>query len=134
MIFIKLPHIGFIDLEMVPDDLEDIVKVSFEKFSEETHRDMIFKDKLLYIDRLRNDWIGFKETPYDIFAKVLGENARQIILLNQPQVDMFELMEEAARRTKRDFEREYSEDENLNDEVKRVLVRIITVVMNYEVE
>lgn len=135
---IKLPHIDPVDTLKPPCDLSDRVSYSFTKFTELTHPDYTYEDKLLYLDNLR----GF-------LHPVNAEDSVKNLILDVAEFELDEygelpdkddfwdlgFMAECYRKGDKTFRAVYERTSHRdNEKTLKVIFEIIKVVTNWEAE
>lgn len=138
---IMLPRNVEINIFNLPDDFESIVRETFAKFTEEIAADYRFCDKLAYIDRL----IGrLTDNQYaekcvdnlvtDRFEYEWKENGE---LLCEDDIYCREFMEdcfEAGKTSQKLYQHFGQDDHHIYDQIQKVIVQIIKIIINYEEE
>ena len=144
---IELPWIKPFDTLALPDDFEEQVKESFEKFTAGTRTDYTWKDKMLYISHLplifkdaidlSEDTIAEKEVRDSIHYELDRKLDEEDDVLDRDDIYSFEFMCQCFRdgmnymRPLGDYE-PYSSSKN--DETQKAMFRIMQIVVNFEPE
>lgn len=136
---IKLPRDLLVDIFNLPNNFEEQVKEKFAEYTRETSKDYRDCDRLSFIDCCVRCINGNKES-YDVvddkvkdFVSFQWEEHRQ--LDNSDDVYSFAFMEECYTEGLRDAKLcSYfgSDDHHVYDQIRKVLVKVIRAVMNYE--
>lgn len=136
---VKLPREIEVDIFNLPEDFEEQIKESFEGYTEETAKEYRYCDKLGYIDRCIEYLNGGKHSDDIVNEMVEGRILCQWReygeLINEDDVYCFEFMENCYNRGREDAELYShfgSDDHHIYDQIQKVLVKVITIVMNYE--
>ena len=134
---IKLPHIEAIDTLNLSEDFDEKVKYSFQKFTEETNKDYVDEDKLLFLDRLRTSYVGLLNAGAEM-EDILSENIVTQIedgdFPDKSEYFCFEYMVYCYERGRNDsnFRRKnYEKYDSKNKETIKVIAQIIRIVMNW---
>ena len=135
---IRLPYIESIETEQLPNNFEELVKISFTKFTEGTNKDYTFEDKLLYLDNMRKYYLrGYTDTNFEI-TKLLGENYRYQLdeygtTLEKEEVLSTEFMEHCFDKGFMPFRDSWDKwSSSRNDNIHKVILKIIEIVVNFE--
>lgn len=142
---IRLPRNLEIDINNMPDDFDDIIRKAFRDYTEGTHEDYRYCDKLSFIDRCVE--LLHRDTDADTEIKnlILERTEYELDEYDDfPEKDEFwsmDFMCECYDKGKKDsqmYSTYYSErecinkcDKHLNDKIMKLLVRIIKIVINY---
>lgn len=138
---INLPRGLEVDIFNLPEDFKEMIEQAFREYTDGTAKDYTYVDKLGFIDRCieylngnkdSNDIINdmVKETmctSWDEYGKIVSED----------DIYNIEFMEQCyskgieAARLESYFG---TDDHHIYEQIQKVLVRIITIVMNYEDE
>lgn len=138
---VKLPRGIEVDIFDLPEDFEEQVKESFRGYTEETAKEYRYCDKLGYIDCCIKHLNGGKRSD-DIVnelveGRILYEWRENGEIITEDDIYCFEFMEECCNRGKEDARlcsHFGSDDHHIYDQIQKVLVKLITIVMNYEEE
>ena len=136
---IKLPRGIEVDIFNLPEDFEEQIKESFKGYTEETAKEYRYCDKLEYIDCCVRYLNNCKDTDDVVNEMVEGcilyewrENGE---IIQKDDVYCFEFMNDCYNRGNEDaklYSRFGSDDHHICDQIQKVLVKVITIVMNYE--
>ncbi len=135
----ELPRGLIVDTNNIPDDFEDQVKKVFEEYTECTHRDYTYQDKLLFIDVcvhiLHGDLdkdVAVMEHMKDTFEYQVSECGT---FPNESDFLSIEFMEscydEGVKSQKLYFSPSCG-DEHEIEKIMKILIRIIRSVLDYE--
>lgn len=137
---IELPRGVVVDVFNLPDDFEERITESFKGYTEETEKEYRYCDKLGYIDCCVQHLNGDNKNPCDIVNdivenRILYEWREYREIIKESDVycvefgyDCYQKGEENARLYS-DFG---SDDHHIYDQIQKVLVKVIKIVMNYE--
>jgi hypothetical protein len=135
---IRLPRGVEVDIFNLPDNFEEVVKKSFSEFTEGTHEDYTYQDKLAYIDRFIEKLSKYEDVGSEVDKIVKDKFAYEWStgeLLQEEDVYCYEFMQccySVGRENQRLYQHFGKQDHHIYDQIMRVLVRVITIVMNYE--
>lgn len=136
---IKLPRGIEVNIFNLPEDFEQQVTESFRGYTEETAKEYRYCDKLGYIDCCVRHLNGDKQS-----GDVVNENVERRILhywrecgeiIDENDVYCFEFMEdcyEAGKEDTRLCSHFRNDDHHIYDQIQKVLVEVIKIVMSYE--
>lgn len=136
---IKLPRGIEVNIFNLPEDFEQQVTESFRGYTEETAKEYRYCDKLGYIDCCVRYLNGDKQS-----EDVVNENVERCILhqwreygeiIDENDVYCFEFMEdcyEAGKEDTRLCSHFRNDDHHIYDQIQKVLVEVIKIVMSYE--
>ena len=133
---IYLPHIDLIDTDRLPENLEELVKQSFEKFTYGTRKEYQFEDKLLYLDNLRSYYTNRSNTT-DAVEDLIKESVMyQLVeygeMPSTEEILSVEFMERCYEAGFRPFRSEYDPASSSgNKQIMRTIYRIIKAVIEY---
>ena len=136
---IKLPRGIEVDIFNLPEDFEEQIKESFRGYTEETAKEYRYCDKLGYIDCCI-EYLNGGNRSDDIVnemveGRILYEWRENREIIDEDDVYSFEFMEDCYDRGKKDaklYSHFGSDDHHIYDQIQKVLVKVITIVMNYE--
>ena len=138
---VELPRGVVVDIFNLPDDFEEQIIESFEGYTAETAKEYRYCDKLGYIDccvRHLNDDKSSDDIVNDMVEnRILYEWRENGEIIQEDDVYSFEFMEDCYNRGKEDarlYSHFGSDDHHIYDQIQKVLVKVITIVMNYEEE
>ena len=126
---VKLPRGIEVDIFDLPEDFEEQIKESFRGYTEETAKECRYCDKLGYIDCCIKHLNGGKRSD-DIVnemveGRILYEWRENGEIIEEDDIYCFEFMEDC-------YDNFGSDDHHIYDQIQKVLVKVITIVMNYE--
>lgn len=136
---IKLPRGIEVNIFNLPEDFEQQVTESFRGYTEETAKEYRYCDKLGYIDCCVRHLNGDKQSD-----DVVNKNVERRILhywreygeiIDENDVYCFEFMEdcyEAGKEDTRLCSHFRNDDHHIYDQIQKVLVEVIKIVMSYE--
>lgn len=138
---VELPRGIEVDIFNLPEDFEEQVKESFRGYTEETAKEYRYCDKLGYIDCCIKYLNGGKHSD-DIVnemveGRILYEWRESGEIITEDDIYCFEFTEECYDRGKEDARlcsHFSSDDHHIYDQIQKVLVKVITIVMNCEEE
>lgn len=137
--YIYLPYVTLIDPEDPPEDLKELVERSFERFSRDTNKEYLYNDKLLYLDHVRKCCIGIPETTdsedavLNLIANDVKEKIRGGDALDKDDYFSLSFLTECYDAGFYPFYKDYiPHNKQANERMKQMIVKIITIVMNYE--
>lgn len=119
---VKLPRGIEVDIFNLPEDFEEQIKESFRGYTEETAKEYRYCDKLGYIDCCIKHLNGGKRSDNIVSEMVEGR------ILHEWR-ENGEIIEEDDARLYSHFG---SDDHHIYDQIQKVMVKVITIVMNYE--
>lgn len=133
---IKLPWIEPIDSLQIPDNFDELVKKSFEKFTEGTREEYRFEDKLLYLDNLRKHYISKKTAREAVEQLILETTMYQLDeygeMPDKDEILSVEFMEHCYDEGFRPYRQEYEMDSSsANKTTLKVILKIIQVIVDY---
>lgn len=136
---IELPRGVIVDVFNLPKDFEDQIIESFKGYTAETAKEYRYCDKLGYIDccvqHLNGDKCSYDIVDKMVEGRILYEWREYGEIIEKDDVYCFEFMEECYDRGKKDARlcsHFGSDDHHIYDQIQKVLVKVITIVMNYE--
>ncbi len=136
---VKLPRGIEVDIFNLPEDFEEQIKESFRCYTEETAKEYRYCDKLGYIDCCIKHLNGGKCSD-DIVNEMVEERIvyewrENGEIITEDDIYCFEFMENCYGRGKDDARlcsHFGSDDHHIYDQIQKVLVKVIAIVMNYE--
>lgn len=138
---ITLPQGVEIDVFNLPENFKEIVEKTFAEFSECTVKEYRYCDKLLYIDCLIQKINGVKNSSCavdDIVCERLEYEWKENRNLNNENEiysdEFMELCYESGQRSARLYSHYGLKDKHIYEQVQKVIVKIITIIMNYNEE
>lgn len=136
---VKLPRGIKVDIFDLPKDFEEQIKDSFRGYTEETAKEYRYCDKLGYIDccirHLNGDKCSDDIVNEMVEGRILYEWRENGEIIEEDDIYCFEFMEDCYGRGKEDaslYSHFGSDDHHIYDQIQKVLVKVITIVMNYE--
>ena len=138
---VELPRGIEVDIFDLPEDFEEQIKESFKGYTAETAKEYRYCDKLGNIDCCIKYLNGGKHSD-DIVnemveGRILCEWRENGEIITEDDIYCLEFMEECYNRGKEDARlcsHFCSDDHHIYDQIQKVLVKVITIVMNYEEE
>ena len=136
---IELPRGVVVDVFNLPDDFEERIIKSFKDYTAEMEKEYRYRDKLTYIDCCVQHLNGDNKNPYDIVNdivenRILYEWREYREIIKESDVycvdfgyDCYQKGEENAKL----YSHFGSDDHYIYDQIQQVLVKVITIVMNY---
>lgn len=138
---INLPRGLEVDIFNLPDDFKEQVEEAFEEYTYETAKAYMHVDKLGFIDRCVEYLNGDKDSDDVVNSLVeeamIAEWRNNGEIIEEDDIYSIDFMEDCYRKGKEDAKLNShfgTEDHHIYDQIQKVLVRIITIVMNYEDE
>ena len=144
---VKIGHGLKVDIYHLPENFEDLVKKDFAKFTSGTAKEFMFSDKLNYIDMvvaqindLEDPESGVTELLVDEFERVWSEDNDMISFEDISNKDFLETCYKVGQQSQK-LNLSYFRKKNSSkahhvlddfDEIQKFLVKVITIVMNYE--
>ena len=136
---VKFPRGIKVDIFDLPKDFEEQIKASFRGYTEETTKEYRYCDKLGYIDccisHLNGDKCSDDIVNEMVEGRILYEWRENGEIIEEDDIYCFEFMEDCYDRGKKDaslYSHFGSDDHHIYDQIQKVLVKVITIVMNYE--
>ena len=137
---IILPRGLEVDLDNIPEDLEEQVQKCFSEYTRGTRPDFMYHDKLLFIDRMAERAHRAKDTDdavadamkgyLEYKVKEYGEIPDTSDYLN---IEFMEHCYNLGQRSTRLYDHEFIKDQgNYDDRIMKVLCRAVKAVMDYE--
>lgn len=136
---VKLPRGIEVDIFNLPEDFEEQIKESFRGYTAETAKEYRYCDKLGYIDyciRYLNGNVDSDDAVNGMIEeRILREWRENGEIIDEDDIYSFEFMEDCYDRGKEDARLDShfgSDDHHIYNQIQKVLVKVITIVMNYE--
>ena len=136
---IRLPRGLEVDIFNLPEDFKEQVEQAFEKYTSGTAKAYMYADKLGFVDRCIEFLNGDKDSD-DVVNSLIEEtmiaewrNNGEII--KEDDIYSFEFMENCygVGREHSSLHSHFGNDDHyIYDQIQKVLVQVITIVMNYE--
>lgn len=136
---IRLPRGLEVDIFDLPEDFKEQVEQAFKKYTSGTAKAYMYADKLGFVDRCIEFLNGDKDSDDAVNSLVeetmIANWRNNGEITREDDIYCFEFMEDCYRA-----EREHSslnshfgnDDHHIYDQIQKVLVQVITIVMNYE--
>lgn len=136
---VKFPRGIEVDIFDLPVDFEEQIKESFRGYAEETAEEYRYCDKLGYIDcciRHLNACHRSDDIVNEMIeGRILYEWRENREIIEEDDIYCFEFMEDCYDRGREDARLDShfgSDDHHIYDQIQKVLVKVITIVMNCE--
>lgn len=136
---IKLPGNVIVDVFNLPENFKEIVEKTFSEYTNGTSKDYQYIDKLCFIDVLIRNInqceYGYEEVNKLVEEKFSQEWRKNGILITEEDVYNIDFMEEcysAGKEAARLYSRYGLTNEHIYQQIQKVIVKIITIIMNYE--
>lgn len=139
--YIYLPGNVKINIFNLPENFKEIVKKTFREYTEGTREEYRYCDKLAYIDcfiskitKNNNEYRAVSELVKERFEYEWDEQSE---LLKEDDIYSSEFMErcyEAGRNSQRLYQCYGYDNRHIYEQIQKVVVKVITIVMNYEEE
>lgn len=136
---INLPRGLEVDIFDLPEDFKEQVEQAFREYTYGTAKAYMHVDKLGFIDRCVEYLNGDKDSD-DVVNLLVGEamiaewrNNGEII--QEDDIYSIDFMEDCYRKGKEDAKLNShfgTDDHYIYNQIQKVLVQVITIVMNYE--
>lgn len=136
---INLPRGLEVDIFNLPEDFKEQVEQAFREYTSGTAKAYMYVYKLGFIDRCVEYLNGDNDSD-DVVNTLVGEamiaewrNNGEII--KEDDIYSFEFMEDCYRKGKEDAKLNShfgTDDHHIYDQIQKVLVQVIKIVMNYE--
>lgn len=135
---IKLPRDVEVDVFNLPENFKEIVEETFSQYTDGTSKDYRYCDKLSYIDILIAN-INNARNSYDVVNKLVKERFAHEWeefgqLITEDDIYSSEFMEEcysAGVDNASLYSRYGTDDHHIYDQIQKVVVKVITIIMNY---
>jgi carboxypeptidase C (cathepsin A) len=133
---IKFPRNVIIDTDNIPQNFEDLIRASFEAYTEETAKDYTYQDKLAYIDKCRMYLHRAENTSDCVLALMKDyleyEVTEQGEIPDKEDYLSVEFMENCYENGRTNLYDHYTGNHHVDDKIMGLLARAIKVVINYE--
>ena len=140
---IKLPRDVVVDIFNLPENFKEIVEKTFSEYTEGTAKDYQFCDKLCFIDVLMrniNNCEDSYEDSYEAVNKLVEEkfsyewreNGNLITEDDIYSTDFMERCYVAGIDSARLYSQYGLTNHHIYEQIQRVIVKVITIIMNYE--
>ena len=132
---VKFPRNVIIDIDNIPQDFEELIKASFEAYTEGTASDYTHQDKLRYIDLCRK-LLHEAENTSDCVLKLMKdymeyEVSEQGNIPDKEDYLSVEFMENCYNAGRTNLYAHYTNDHHIDDKIMKLLERAIKVVINF---
>lgn len=135
---INLPRGLEVNIFNLPEDFKEQVEQAFEEYTSGTAKAYMYVDKLGFIDRCV-EYLNGDENSDDVVNSLVEEamiaewrNNGEII--EKDDIYSLEFMEDCYRKGNEDARLNShfgTDDHHIYDQIQKVLVQVITIVMNY---
>lgn len=136
---INLPRGLEVDIFDLPEDFKEQVEQAFREYTSGTAKEYMYVDKLGFIDCCVEHLNGDEDSDDVVNSLVeeamISEWRNNGEIIKEDDIYNIDFMEECYRKGKEDAKlssRFGTDDHHIYDQIQKVLVRIIRVVMNYE--
>lgn len=136
---INLPRGLEVDIFNLPEDFKEQIEQAFIEYTSGTAKAYMYVDKLGFIDRCVEYLNGNKDSDDTVNSLVeeamIAEWRNNGGIIKENDIYSFEFMEDCYRQGKEDARlNSYfgTDDHHIYDQIQKVLVQVITIVMNYE--
>lgn len=136
---INLPRGLEVDIFNLPEDFKEQVEETFKEYTSGIAKAYMYADKLGFIDRcvecLNGNEDSYKVVNSLVEEAMIAEWRNNGEIIGKDDICSFEFMEDCYKKGKEDaklnshFE---TDDHHIYDQIQKVLVQVITIVMNYE--
>lgn len=130
-----------VDIFDLPEDFKEQVEQAFREYTYGTAKEYMYADKLRFIDRCV-EYLNGNEDSYDVVNTLVEEamidewrNNGEII--KEDDIYNIDFMEDCYKKGKEDARLNShfrTDDNHIYDQIQKVLVQVITIVMNYRDE
>ena len=136
---INLPRGLEVDIFNLPEDFKEQVEQEFREHTSGTAKAYMYADKLGFIDRCVECLNGNEDS--DDAVNILVEEAmiaewrNNGEIIKEDDIYSIDFMEDCYRKGKEDTRLNShfgTDDHHIYDQIQKVLVQVITIVMNYE--
>lgn len=138
---INLPRGLEVDIFNLPEDFKEQVEQAFEEYTSGTAKAYMYVDKLGFIDRCVEYLNGNEDSEDAVNALVekamIAEWRNNGELIKEDDIYSIEFMKDCYGKGKEGARLDShfgTDDHHIYDQIQKVLVQIITVVMNYRDE
>lgn len=133
---IKFPRNVIIDTDNIPQNFEDLIRASFEAYTEGTAKDYTYQDKLAYIDLCRKYLHRAEDTSDCVLALMKDyleyEVTEQGEIPDKEDYLSVEFMATCYENGRTNLYDHYTGNHRVDDKIMDLLARAIKVVINYE--
>ena len=136
---INLPRGLEVDIFDLPEDFKEQVEQAFREYTSGTAKAYMHADKLGFIDRCV-EYLNGNEDSYDVVntlveEEMIAEWRNNGEIIKEDDIYNIDFMEDCYKKGKEDARLNShfrTDDHHIYDQIQKVLVRIIKVVMSYE--
>ena len=136
---INLPRGLEVDIFDLPDDFKEQVEQAFREYTSGTAKAYMCVDKLGFIDRCVEYLNGKVDSNSAVNTLVeeemIAEWRNNGEIIKEDDIYSIEFMEDCYRKGKEDAKLNShfgTDDHHIYDQIQKVLVQVITIVMNYQ--
>ena len=136
---INLPRGLEVDIFNLPEDFKEQVEQAFREYTSGTAKAYMYADKLGFIDRCVECLNGNEDSDKVVNSLVeeamIAEWRNNGEIIKEDDIYSFEFMEDCYKKGKEDAKLDShfgTDDHHIYDQIQKVLVQVITIVMNYE--
>lgn len=136
---INLPRGLEADIFNLPEDFKEQVEQAFEEYTSGTAKAYMYVDKLGFIDRCVEYLNGDEDSDDAVNSlveeAVIAEWRNNSEIIKEDDIYSIDFMEDCYRKGKEDTRLNShfgTDDHYIYDQIQKVLVQVITIVMNYE--
>lgn len=138
---INLPRGLEVDIFNLPEDFKEQVEQTFREYTSGTAKAYMYVDKLRFIDRCVEYLNGDKGSDDVVNSLVeeamIAEWRSNGEIIQEDDIYSIDFMEDCYREGKEDAKLNShfgTDDHHIYDQIQKVLVHVITIVMNYRDE
>lgn len=138
---VHLPRDLYIDIDNIPEDFELQVQQKFAEYTEGTHPDYMFQDKLAFIDltvkRLHGDKdsqeavMDLMKDTFEFNVKEYGDFPGESDFLSVEFMEQCYTTGKESQRLHSHFE---TEEHHIYEKIEKLLLRLIQAVLDYKKE
>lgn len=136
---INLPRGLEVDIFDLPEDFKEQVEQAFREYTSGTAKAYMYVDKLGFIDRCVEHLNGDEDSDDVVNSLVeeamIAEWRSNGEIIKEDDIYSFEFMENCNRKGKEDAKLNShfgTDDYHIYDQIQKVLVQVIAIVMNYK--
>lgn len=136
---INLPRGLEVDIFNLPEDFKEQVEETFKKYTSGIAKAYMYADKLGFIDCCVECLNGNEDSDKVVNSLVeeamIAEWRNNGEIIEEDDIYSFEFMEDCYKKGKEDAKLNShfgTDDHHIYDQIQKVLVQVITIVMNYE--
>lgn len=136
---INLPRGLEVDIFDLPEDFKEQVERAFEEYTSGTAKAYMYVDKLGFIDRCVECLNGDEDSDDVVNSLVeetmIAEWRNNGEIIKEDDIYNIDFMEDCYRKGNEDARLNShfgTDDHHIYDQIQKVLVQVITIVMNYE--